>query len=90
MTIEDAIERCSLGELRIHVRTAEEKQALLDLCHSMGYETGRCSADSYEEFSFLKIRPNRNFDFSKVAADCPYVEHFQLCSASKISVSDLL
>lgn len=54
MTIEDAIERCSLGELRIHVRTAEEKQALLDLCHSMGYETGRCSADSYEEFSFFE------------------------------------
>lgn len=89
MTIEDAVERCSLGELRIHVRTVEEKQALLDLCHSMGYSTGGCSADSYDTFPFLYYIGGKNFGFCGFC-NGKWIEYFQLCSASKISVSDLL
>lgn len=53
MTIEEAFRLCAAGRLTIQVNSMEEKQTLIDLCHDYGYETGGCTAVSYQKYPFL-------------------------------------
>lgn len=53
MTIEEALHLCDVGKILIRVSSMREKQTLIDICHEYGYDTGGCTAVSYQEYPLL-------------------------------------